>query len=226
MNLNSFEQIMQVSMFSELSEGEVDFLREHSNIVNYGPSEMMVKQGSQITHLLILKNGLAKEYLEGLNKNNLILQMLKAGDILLGPGVYTDFKHHSSICALTHCTVCFIEIHPLLDTMKGNQGFLKQILKLENQKKISTQGKLISLTQKQMAGRIADALLYLRKNIYNEAPYQIEISRKDLADMTALAKESVVRTLKQFKDEKIISLDGRKISVNNMDAIQYFSIVG
>ncbi|MBK8504935.1 MAG: Crp/Fnr family transcriptional regulator [Saprospiraceae bacterium] len=212
--------------FSYLTHDELEILDQNKTIVNYNPGEIIVKQGSSMTHLISFYSGLAKIYLEGINGHNLILQLIKGGDFVIGPGIYTDFKHHTSISAITHSTACFIDIHAYLEIMNQNHAFAKQSHKAENIKKISALEKIVSLTQKQMPGRIADVLLYLHDIIYGTNPFKIDISRRDLADMTALSKESVIRILKQFKDEEIIDVKGSKIEILDLAAMRHFSEVG
>ena len=55
-----------------------------------------------------------------------------------------------------------------------------------------------------MHGRIADALLYLSKDVYHNNTFQTLLSRQDIADLSAMTKESAIRILKEFKDEGII----------------------
>lgn len=212
--------------FSYLKHDELEILNQNKNIVNFNPGEIIIKQGAAMTHLLSFYSGLAKIYLEGINGHNLILQLIKGGQFIIGPGMYTDFKHHTSISALTKSTVCFIDMHVYLEVMNQNPGFAKQNHKAENIMKINALHKMVNLTQKQMPGRIADALLYLHDIIYETNPFKIDISRRDLADMTALSKESVIRILKQFKDEDIIDVKGSKIEILDLDAVRHFSEVG
>lgn len=212
--------------FSYLTHDELEILDQNKNIVNYNPGEIIVKQGSSMTHLLSFYSGLAKIYLEGINGHNLILQLIKGGDFFIGPGVYTDFKHHSTISAITRSTACFVNLQVYLDIMNRNPVFANQNHKAENIKKINALQKIVSLTQKQMPGRIADALLYLHDNIYGTNPFKIDISRRELADMTALSKESVIRILKQFRDDEIIEVKGSRIEILDLAAVRHYSEVG
>ena len=212
--------------FSRLSQDELEILQKNKYVVKYNPGEVIIKQGATMSHLISLHSGLAKVYREGLNGHKLILQLIKEGEFIMGPGVYTDFKHHYSISAVAKSTACFVDINLFLKIMQNNHDFAKQIHKKENQKKINVLNKMVNLTQKQMTGRIAEALLYLHDTIYETNPFRIQISRSDLADMTALCKESVIRILKQFKEEKMITLKGKKIEILDMERVRYFSEVG
>ncbi len=78
-----------------------------------------------------------------------------------------------------------------------------------------------------MHGKIAEVILYLYKNIYNEQnPYPFIISRQDFADMAAISKESVSRILKQFKDDNLIKINIKTIKILNYDQLVQISECG
>jgi CRP/FNR family transcriptional regulator len=77
-----------------------------------------------------------------------------------------------------------------------------------------------------MPGRVADALIYLSEQIFETNPFNVSLSRQDLADMTSLSKESFIRILKEFKDEGIIKMNGDFMEIIKMDSLKKISLVG
>ena len=49
------------------------------------------------------------------------------------------------------------------------------------------------------------------------------LSRQDLADLTAMSKDSAIRILKDFERDGVIDLNGNELSILNMDQLLYFS---
>jgi CRP/FNR family transcriptional regulator len=72
---------------------------------------------------------------------------------------------------------------------------------------------MVAISQKQMHGRMADALIYLSKNIYSNQSIGEEISRMDIAEYTCMSKDSAIRVLKEFERDQIISLHGKQIEI-------------
>ena len=85
---------------------------------------------------------------------------------------------------------------------------------------------MVGLSQKQMHGRIADALIYLTSEIYKSATIGSEISRQDMADYTGMTKDSAIRILKEFERDLIINLAGRKIEVVDTARLEDISSKG
>ena len=69
---------------------------------------------------------------------------------------------------------------------------------------------------------MADALLTIQSKYQdkNEEQFVIDISRDNLATIAGTAKESLIRTLGDFKDEKIIGIIEGRISILNRKKLQ------
>ena len=82
---------------------------------------------------------------------------------------------------------------------------------------------MVSLTQKYMPGRVAETLLYLKNDIYKESKFTIDLSRQELAEMSNMTKESLVRILQQFKESNIIKTQGSNIEIMDEGSLIHFS---
>ena len=72
---------------------------------------------------------------------------------------------------------------------------------------------MVSLTQKYMPGRVAETLLYLKQEIYKGNRFTVDLSRQELAEMSNMTKESLVRILQQFKESNLIKTQGSEIEI-------------
>ncbi len=223
---NCLDCIKKSTVFTNLSKEELKLFNEHRYDARYYAGEIIFKQGTAMTHLMSFTSGLAKVYIEGFNNRNIILKLIKPGEFVGGPGLYTDFKHHFTVRAVEDSKACFIEMGVFKKVMNENPDFAVDAHKNSNLDTLNNFQKFISLTQKQMPGRVADALLYLLNDIYQENPFKMTLTRQELADMTALSKESAIRILKQFKDDKIIRVNGDSIDVLNVAALNEISRIG
>ncbi len=213
-------------LFQLLNSEETKILNEDRFEVQFKTGENIVKQGTNLTHLINLTSGYAKLYIEGINDRNLLLNLIGPHSILGGPGVFTDQRHHFSVTALEPTSVCFISLGNFKRIINMNAQFTTKFLEHLNLKQAMLYDKLISLTQKQMHGKIADSLIYLSEKIYKNQEFNLTISRQDLADMTAMSKDSAIRILKEFEKDGIILINGRTISIPSMDALKAISAKG
>jgi CRP/FNR family transcriptional regulator len=213
-------------LFSILNEEELKLINEDRFEVSYKAGEMIFKQGSASTHLLMITSGMAKIHLEGPGGKNLLLKIAKPVQMFGGPGTLMDHRNYYSTTAIVDSTVCFISTRNFRNCIRGNPDFAEKFIELINLNAIFTFGRFVDLTQKQMPGRVADALIYLSEQVFEANPFNVTLSRQDLADMTSLSKESFIRILKEFKDEGIIKMNGDFMEIIKMDSLKKISLVG
>ena len=89
--------------------------------------------------------------------------------------------------------------------------------------------RVVSLTQKHIRGRLAESLVFLLESYGLEedgATISIYLSREDLANLSNMTTSNAIRTLSTFVDERIISLDGRKIKIIDEERLRKISKIG
>ncbi len=212
-------------LFSLLNEEELDTLNNARMEVNFQKGEIIYKQGSPLTHLVIINKGLGKISLEGAKESNLILSYAKKYDLNGGIGIFLDHRHHSSMMAVTDCFTCFIDIHVFKSVMKGNSEFMDGYLKERSARVLHTYEQFSILTQKNIEGRMADSLLYLYDHIFDRNAIEF-ITKKDLGELTAMTLESSIRVLKAFQDEGIIEIKEQKIYILNKQGLEKIALHG
>jgi CRP/FNR family transcriptional regulator len=213
------------SIFNALSSAELEVVNNNRFEVSFKAGEIMFKQGTPSPHFLCLTTGLAKLYIEGYGKN-LILSLVKPVEYILGPGIYVDNRHHYSASAVEDSTACLVDVSTFKQMIRSNLDFADEFIRRISIMTIFNFDQLISLTQKQMNGRIADALFYLSDQIYGSNPFEMSISRQDLADISGMSKESAIRILKEFKDEGILTVVGNTVHILNIPQLKKISETG
>jgi CRP/FNR family transcriptional regulator len=214
------------NLFTNLTNEELKQVNDAKLEITYNEGEIIFKQGSFITHIVAVTSGLAKVYLEGISKRNLILQYIKPAEFIGGPGTFVDKIHHFSVIASEETTACLIPVELFKRLIETNQQFALGYIELISRKRISSFERFISLTQKQMYGRVADALLYLYNDVYTNAEEGFPLNRKDLADLTALSKDSAGRILNSFEESGFIKLGENKIIILKKDQLEDISSKG
>lgn len=203
------------NIFALLNDEELELMDKHRYELTFNKGEIIFKQGSPLTHVACITDGLVKIYLEGLNKRNLIMSFAKPVQMVGGPGMFVDYIHHFSVAAVEETTACLVDTKVIEQLIGRNAEFACDLLKRTNQLSISNFKKFVNLTQKQMHGRIADAFMFLQDEIYGRNPFILTLTRQDLADLTAMSKENVIRVIKTFKDQDFIRVNGNVVEILN-----------
>ncbi len=85
---------------------------------------------------------------------------------------------------------------------------------------------MVNLSQKRMSGRVADALLYFSDEVFRSDEYDMVFSRQELGEMTSMAKECVVRILKEFEDSGVVYSDSSKVKILDKEKLIQISEKG
>ncbi|HEY4789411.1 MAG TPA: helix-turn-helix domain-containing protein, partial [Bacteroidales bacterium] len=110
--------------------------------------------------------------------------------------------------------------------IRKNPNFAEAFIANYSSNSIKTLDRMFSLTQKQMHGRIADVLLYLSKEVFNSSNFELSLSRQDIGELSGMTKDSAIRILKEFENEQIIRLEGKKVSISNNEILEEISLKG
>lgn len=213
--------------FKQLNEAELSLTNENRVQLNFKKGEIISKQGSFVTHIIYLKSGFAKVYKETDLEHNLILDIIPEGKLI---GLTSLFNTNNiarfSVAALENAVVCSIDRTTIEKLIHQNSQFAKTVITSLNEESLQFYDKMASLAQKQMNGRVADALLYLSENVFKSKKFKMILSRKDLADFTGMSMMSVVRTLKDLKTDGIIEDEKGHIKIKDINILRQISLNG
>ncbi len=214
-------------MFCYLSDDQLHEINDNRREVRYKAGETIFKTGGPLTHMICITSGMVKIYLEDENsEKRIILSILKPVDLVLGPGFLTDNSHHFTAVAMEETVACFIKVSRHEEFMKSNPEYSTAILRHVNSKVILQFQKMLSLTHKQTHGKMADCLLYLANSIYENDVFDTVLSRQDLADISAMTKETTIRILKEFSEEGIIICNNNHFEILDKEKLEKISISG
>ncbi|MEN8115946.1 MAG: Crp/Fnr family transcriptional regulator [Bacteroidota bacterium] len=215
------------SCFKLLDKSELEKIEKHRVQLNFKQGETIFKQGSFANHVYFIKHGLVKVYLEIPNsEKNLVLNIMPEGNLLGLPSIYGNKVYTYTATATEPTTICIIENDAIKKLIENDGKFASEIIKTMNVCSDSTFARFISLTHKQLNGRLADALIYLSEEIYKSTTFKLSLSRADLGELTGMSAMSVVKVIKDFKDNNIIKNKDGKIEIINMPLLKRISEIG
>jgi CRP/FNR family transcriptional regulator len=110
--------------------------------------------------------------------------------------------------------------------LRQNPRFSYRILNILNENTAQTYGRFFCISQKQLHGRLADIFLCLARKIFKSNSFDLPLSRNDLAELTGMSTESVIRIIKDFKDDGIIATNGKSFDIVDFPRLFKISEVG
>ncbi len=202
---------------------ELDLINTSRHETSYRKGDIIIHEGSPISHIIYLKTGLVKEYVKGAQQKEQILQIVKNFSYLGLSSLFGDKINHYSYAALEDITVCYIDISVFHQLIKQNGAFGYEILVSVASDNLNNFNRFMKQSQKKTYGRVADAILYFSTIIYESNEFEIPFTRQELANLIGISRESATRVLTKFHDDGIVSLNDRHIRIDNLPLLEQIS---
>jgi CRP/FNR family transcriptional regulator len=209
-----------------LAESELELLMKQSNVIRYRKREIIFRQSARTSHIILILNGLVKIVKESRNEKTILLKLAKKGQFIGLLSVMGDQIYQYSATAIEDIEVCMIDINVFRNILMSNGRFALQIINIISQEGLYIFNRLLSQTHKQLPGRLADVLLYFSNEIYNSTRFTFPLTRKELAELAGTTKESFIRTLSEYKHDRIINLEGSRVEILSIDIVKTLSELG
>ncbi len=199
--------------FDKLTKEERELIDSKSVYVTYKKGEILCKKGGISSHIMMIENGLVKVYLEN-NSNILVLKVVTNGNLIGLSSIRSESNVFPySVMAYIDTRVKQIDLATFHQVLDSNAAFAKEVIELLGTNSEQIHGRFFCLVHKQSYGRMADILLCLSDRIFKTKEFDLPVSRKDLAELTGLSSETVIRILKKFQDDNLISIEGKSIQL-------------
>jgi len=209
-----------------LTSEELQKIEENSNVVKYEKKEVIFRQNTRTSHIMFIKSGLVKIYKEGRNNRYIILKIAVNNEFIGLLSIFGGTIHQYSATVVQQAEICFIDYSTFNNILLSNGEFAKKIISSICNTGLFIFERLMSQSHKQLPGRIADVILYFSEIIYQSDEFDFPLTRRELAELAGTTKESFIRTLTEFRHDKIIELEGTRIKINSHKIIHTLSNLG
>lgn len=206
------------SIFCNLNLDELRKISECKSCAFYKRGQVIFRENAYPHGMFCINNGKVKISKTGTDGKEHIVRFAKDGDIigyrsLLGGEAYT-----ASAYAIVDTDICYIPRETFFQILENNMNFALQVMKRLSTDLKTAEEKIINIAQKPVRERIAEALLYL-KEIYgveeDQKTLNVILKREELANMVGTSLETTIRLLSEFNKEKLVLLNGKKITILN-----------
>jgi len=218
--------IKNLSCFSKLSPSDLQYLEKSKSSTFYKHGQTIFYEGRVPHGIYCLNKGKVKVFKIGIDGKEQIVRFVTPGELLGIRALISGREYMASATTLEDSIVCYIE----------KRAFLKMTIKYPDLSHClminlshlleEAENKLTSLAQKGVRERLAETLLALN-NVFqsdqqkmNHSNSVISLSRADLANIVGTATETVIRLLSEFKEEKLIKVNGRKIMLIDLERLK------
>lgn len=211
--LKGFNQLLSISngknVLQEFLEGR------HTN--KYKKKQVIYNEGNRPTRLFYVQKGKVKTFKISETGKELVVNLYSEGDFfgytdLLDGGSYT-----TTAAALEDAEIAEIPKEEFEQLMNSNREVSQKFIQLLAKNIKDKEIQLVNIAYNSLRKKVADALVMLINKYQKKLDGRpiVDISRENLATIAGTATESLIRTLADFKSEKLIDIkDGHIVILN------------
>lgn len=216
-----------VSIFKHLTPEEAQMINFEKDFRQYRRGDVLYQEGNRISGFYCIHSGIIKVFKTGFDGKEQIIRFAREGEIIAYRSVLSNEPACTSAKVIEDCQVCFIPSEILISLIKTNSAFSLELLKLVCHELGEANSFITDIAQKTVRERLAEILLLLMNDfgIDEQNNLKISLTREELANIVGTATESVIRLLSEFKSDKLVELNGRKIRILNKKGLEKISNV-
>lgn len=203
-------------LFENLPQEDKKILKEAMQTKNFRKNEAIYTTGTIPSGIFYIKTGKVKKYKVDNEGREQIICLYSTGELFGYSSVLRDECYDTTTQTIEDSVISFIPNKEFLRIIDNSTAFSKQLLKSFSQQFCVMSNLLEAFSHRTVRERVALCLLILHQkyltNNDEEAVY-ITLSRTDLAHLVGTANETLGRILHDFRKDRLILIQGRKIKI-------------
>ena len=211
-------QLKRMDVFQGLQDESLSWLASRTVMQEYGPQEVLLEEDSPADHFFILLRGKVKIVHRTPSGREHLIHVVVAKGLVGIVAMFRQKSHPATSVALDDCLVLRVSREAITRLVQDNADFALQLLGVFSLrlrmfvKKVSNHGV--------NAQRRVSRYILHRALIENTMQLELAISREEMANMLGIARETLSRVLSRLVEEQILSVQGRKIRILNLNLLR------
>lgn len=206
-------------LVSSLSgEEELNNLKEGRNINRYRKKQLIYTEGNHPNRLYYVVSGKVKTFKRNEDGKELVMELFGPGEFLGYVALLEGTPYKDTAEAMAETELAIIPREEFDSLLNRNVEVARKFIQLLARNVSEKENQLLGLAYNSLRKKVADALLMLRKKYTaenREGQFYIEINREVLATIAGTATESLIRTLSDFRHERLIDINDGLITILN-----------
>ena len=196
--------------------GIIPLTSSERELYDYRRKQALYFEGHRPKTVYYIKSGKVKIYKSNEDGKELITAICGAGDFLGYTYILEETNYKENAQVLENAELMLIPKDDFITLISGDAQVARQFIKLITRNVLDKEESLLMLAYNSLRKKVAYQLIQVLEKFKNESSKNvINISRENLAQTAGIATESLIRTLSDFKSEKLIDLQGSSITILN-----------
>jgi CheY-like chemotaxis protein len=196
-------------------------LSENRETRRFAPKQSIYEQGGIPRYLYLITKGNVKCFQANDLGKELITHVFREGQFFGHLALVQNQPYIESAVAINDVEVQLIPKEDFQKLLFSNSDFSAQFIKMIANETLDIEQQLLDVAYGSVRKKVANALLTLATDTdLSNNLIVLDMSREDLSKVVGIAKETLIRTLSDFKSEGLIDLENNSIHVVDADGLR------
>jgi CRP-like cAMP-binding protein len=216
--LEGLDHLMEASFGKNVLEA----FTNDRNVNTYRKKQIIYSEGNHPNRLYYVVKGKVKTFKRNEDGKELVTELYSPGDFLGYVALLEGAVYKDSAEALEKSELSVIPKEDFEELINNNKEVAQKFIKLLAKNVSSKEHQLLGLAYNSLRKKVAEAILLLRRKYQkdDDDKFTIDISRESLATIAGTATESLIRTLSDFRSEKMIDIKEGNIIILNQKKLE------
>lgn len=222
-SLNDLNSINQLILEAKETEGLETLISEQRKTTIFKKKQQLYTEGKPVNALFFIVRGRVKTFKTNDEGREFITGLHGGGAFLGYQNILEGAVYTESAMALDETEICIIPTEEFFAVLSSSKEISNKFIKMLSDNLIEKEERLLQLAFNSVRKRVAESLLMLYANFHKDGTadgFTIALYREDLASLAGASKETVIRTLSDFKDEGLVHIAGSKITILSLEKLQ------
>ena len=194
---------------------------DERELYDYKKKEIVYAEGQRPKAVYFIKSGKVKIYKTNEDGKELITAIYNTGDFFGYTYILEEINYKENAQVLEDAELMLIPKEDFITLISGDAQVAKQFIKMITRNVLDKEESLLNLAYNSLRKKVAYQLIQVFDKFKDEKTNNtVIISRENLAQTAGIATESLIRTLSDFKSEKLINLQGSTITILNENKLR------
>jgi CheY-like chemotaxis protein/CRP-like cAMP-binding protein len=195
-------------------------LADQYDVETYNKKQTLYQEGKRPRFLYCLLKGKVKGFKTHEDGKEYITNLFSEGDFIGYPALIEDKNYDDHAVVLEDAEIMQVPKEDFVQMIYGDINIAAKFIRIITRNEKEKEERLLNLAYSSLRKRVAKALVDIHSKFNTAGDRRsIEISREDIAHYVGTATESLIRTLSDFKAEKVIEIKDGKIIISNVDKL-------
>ncbi|CAN5116433.1 hypothetical protein BH09BAC2_BH09BAC2_17740 [soil metagenome] len=202
--------------------GSLENLKQEADVNTYKKKQIIYSEGNYPNKLFYIIKGRVRTFKSNDFGKELTISLFGEGDFLGYTALLENSRYKESAEAMNECEISMISKEDFETLINSSREVALTFIRMLAKNVTDKEQQLISIAYNSLRKKVADALINLCDKYKGEKDkeFSINISREELAKLAGTVTESLIRTLSDFKSEKLVAIKEGLVVILNENKLR------